>query len=164
MGLLSKAKKFLGGHGVKVELLEIERQDPAECSFPIGDSVIKGDYRVAAEKDAVVLRHIHRFVLTVDDELGLEDEVVLGEEEHAQGTEIAGTELTWPYTIKAGETCEDGFVIDGLDIPARLAEAGFDDPAEALASGTVHFLLEVEADVEGSPFDAVAKAQITVRG
>lgn len=162
MGLLSKAKRFFGKHGVQVELLEVERQDPTSVSFPIGDSVIKGSYRVVAEKEAVVLRHIHRFVMIVIAEGGLEDEILLGEEEHAEGTEIIGTELKWPYTLSAGEICEDGFVIGEVDIPGQLSEAGFDDPAEALASGQVRFEIEVEADVEGSPFDAVAMAEIAV--
>jgi len=163
MGLLSKAKKFFGKHGIKVELLEVEQQDPARVAFDIGDSIIKGNYRVVAGQEAVVLRHLHRFVMIVVAEEGLEDDVLLGEEEHAQGTEIIGTELAWPYTLRTGEACEDSFVITGVDIEGKLSEAGLNHPAEALASGKVRFQLEVEADVEGSPFDAVARAEIAVK-
>ena len=40
MGFLDKAKNFMGGHGVKVAHVVIERQEPQGASLPIGDTVV----------------------------------------------------------------------------------------------------------------------------
>ena len=37
MGFLDKAKGFMGGHGLKVEITRIERQDPSAARFPVKD-------------------------------------------------------------------------------------------------------------------------------
>ena len=56
MGFFDKAKSFFGGHGVKVEITRLERQDPGSVTFPITDSVFKGNYRVSAEKAATAMK------------------------------------------------------------------------------------------------------------
>jgi hypothetical protein len=65
MGFFDKAKNFLGGHGVKVQHLVIERQDPTAASLPIGDTVVKGKFKVTAEKPCTVLSMKAEFSMEV---------------------------------------------------------------------------------------------------
>jgi hypothetical protein len=160
MGFLDKAKGFMGGHGVKVELTRIERQDPSSARFPVTDSVFKCNCLVTAEKDAVVLKHVARLMVNVIWTDGSENIRTLSEEVHDSSTDIIGADIKWPYELKAGQSKEDGFVLSDIDLPAMLAKLDVPDPNMAVGNPNVKVVAEVTADVKGSPFDPKGEAQV----
>lgn len=162
MGFFDKAKNFFGGHGLKVEITRLERQDPATVTFPIGDSVFKGNYRVLAEKDCVVLSHKHEFLVRRKHPDGRVEDLVLGSDTHDETTDIIGGTIKWPYDLRGGTTVDDSFLIMDIDIAAGLIKLGFGSATEGAASPQVSFHLRVSADVKGSPFDPSAESQVRV--
>lgn len=163
MGFFSKAKKFLGGHGVKVELTRIERQDPAEAKMPFTDTVIKGNLVVSCEQDCTVLEHKFIFSAIYEDDEGVEQTHDLGEDAHDSDTDIIGGDLKWPYDLAAGAEAKDAFlIILDDDVPTQLRKLGFSNPEEAVKSGKVTFRLRVVADVKGSPFDPKSDATVAL--
>src|SRR5262245_48029752 len=99
MGFFDKAKNFLGGHGLKVQLVEVEKQDPSSVALPIGDSVLKGKFDVVADKDCVVLKHVSEFVVVRKHPDGREQTVVLGSDRQDEKTNIIGSDHKWPYNL-----------------------------------------------------------------
>jgi hypothetical protein len=161
MGFFSKAKHFFGGHGVKVEITRLERQDPSAVEFPVTDSVFKGNYTVSSDADVTVTAHRHQFIVIKQAESGTEEQL-LGESAHDSSTDIIGGDIKWPYELKAGASVSDSFLIDDIDIPRALRKMGFVDPGAALDDPKLSFVLRVVADVKGSPFDPEAKATVKV--
>ena len=162
MGIFDKAKNFFGGHGLKVEITRLERQDPASVTFPIGDSVFKGNYRVVAEKDCTVLSHTHELVVRRKHPDGRVEDVVLGRDRHDETTDIIGGTIKWPYELRGGASVDDSFLIMDIDIAAGLQKLGFGGAVEGASSPQVSFILRVSADVKGSPFDPSAEATVRV--
>ncbi|MCH9682557.1 MAG: hypothetical protein K0V04_14060 [Deltaproteobacteria bacterium] len=163
MGLFDKAKKFLGGHGAKVQLTRIERQPASDAQMPLTDTVIQGNLEVSSDQDCVVLEHVFQFAAIYDDDEGVSQTHLLGEDSHDDSTDIIGGDLKWPYDLPAGETAKDSFLIHmDDDIPTQLGKLGFGDPAEAVSSGKVKFRLRVIADVKGSPFDPKSEAFVRI--
>lgn len=154
MGFFDKVKHFVGGHGCKVELTEVERQQPGNVHLPRTDSVVKGRYRVTAEKDITVLAHIHRFAMRIPMQGGGFTTVTLSEDRHDASTDIIGCPIKWPYELKAGQSVDDSFLVSDIDIPAAIQRQG--NPAGA------KFLVIVEADVKGTPVDANAECEVHV--
>lgn len=154
MGFFDKAKSFMGGHGVKVQLTRIERQPASDAQMPMGDTVIKGNLEVTTEKDCTVLAHKFVFLVEWKDAEGMQRSHELGSDAHTADTDIMGGSLKWPYELAPGRTAEDAFlIIMNEDIPTQLRKLGFSDAASAVSSGEVKFKLKVIADVKGSPFD-----------
>jgi hypothetical protein len=154
MGFFDKVKHFVGGHGCKVELTEVERQVPGHVQFPQTDSVIKGRYRITAERDINVVAHIHRFSMRIPMPGGGNTTVTLSESRHDASSDIVGCPLRWPYDLKAGQSVEDSFLISDIDVSAALQRQG-NPPG-------VQFLVIVEADVKGTPVDAQAECLVTL--
>lgn len=162
MGFFDKAKSFFGGHGVKVEITRLERQDPDAVTFPITDSVFKGNYRITAEKPSTVLAHIHEVIVKKKHADGREESVTVGSDRHDETTDIYGCELKWPYEMKAGQTVEDSFLISDIDLPKVFRRLGYNPPEDALVDGSVEVFCRITADVKGSPFDAESLAKVRV--
>jgi hypothetical protein len=160
MGFFDKAKSFFGGHGVKVEITRLERQDPGSVTFPITDSVFKGNWRVVTEKPCTVLSHTHELVVKKTHADGREEELVVGEDTHDSSTDIMGHPLKWPYELPAGGAAEDSFLIDDIDLPKALRRLGYADPTDAIADTNVEVFFRATADVKGSPFDPDATAKV----
>lgn len=163
MGFFDKAKHFMGGHGVKVEIVKIEREAPGEARMPMTDTVVKGTARIVTEKDCNVLAHKFSFVAKYKNKEGVETETVLATDEHDEKTDIIGGSIKWPYDLPANTPVEDPFlVILKEDIPTVLVRLGYSNPAAAVTSGYVTFWLRAVADVKGSPFDPKGEAQLTI--
>jgi hypothetical protein len=162
VGFFDKAKNFFGGHGLRVEITRLERQDPRAVSFPIGDSVFKGNYRVIADKDCTVLSHTHEFLVRRKHVDGRVEDVVLGSDRHDESTDIIGGTIKWPYDLRGGASVDDSFLIMDIDIEAGLKKLGFGGAVEGATSPQVSFHLRVSADVKGSPFDPTAESQVRV--
>jgi hypothetical protein len=163
MGFFDKAKSFLGGHGVKVQLTRIERQPASDAQMPMGDTVIKGNLEVTTEKPCTVLAHKFVFLVEWKDAEGMERTHELGADAHTASTDIIGGSLKWPYELAPGTTAEDAFLIHmEEDIPTQLGKLGFADAADAVSSGQVKFKLKVIADVKGSPFDPSSEQVVRI--
>lgn len=163
MGFFDKAKHFMGGHGVKVNITRIERQPADAAQMPITDTVIKGNFGVTSEKACTVLSHEFEFLAVYKDNQDLEQESVLGHDKHDESTDIIGGDIKWPYEMAAGQTVTDAFnIIMDSDIPTELRKVGFSDPSEAVRSGKVTFKIRVKADVKGSPFDPKGEATLRI--
>ena len=161
MGLLDKARSFMGKHGLRVELISLDRQDPKACKLPMSDTVLKGKYKVTADKDCVVLNHQHFFMLEKKHPDGFLELVTLGQDRHDETTQIAGSALRWPYPLAADQSQEDGFFITGIDIAGALRKLGY-EPERAVMKPEIRFFVRVLADVKGSPFDPTAEVNVTV--
>lgn len=152
MGFFDKVKQFAGGASmVEIEFTSIERQPPGSASMPIGDSVIKGQYRITANKDCTVLRHLAELRTRCgekDATLG----TCRGECVYDENNQVIGAPYQFPYELKAGETMEAGFLVHDLDIPKYYAAYGV-----APKDPSVEVFVKVIVDVKGSPFDPSAE-------
>jgi len=162
MGFFDKAKNFLGGHGVKVEITRVERQVPSEARMPMTDTVVKGTARIATEKDCTVLAHKFEFVAKYKKD-DIEQELVLATDKHDSSTDIIGGDIKWPYELAGGKSVEDPFMVMMDDnIPTQIRNLGLGNPVELIQSGQVKFYLRCVADVKGSPFDPKGEALLTI--
>jgi len=161
MGLFDKLKTFAGMHGCSVEMTSLEKQNISDVSFPLTDSVFKGNYNVNAKSDCTILAHIHEVVVEVKKDDIIET-TVIASDKHDEKTEIIGTDLKWPYDLGAGQSKSDGFCITDVDIPAVLKKLGFSNPQAAINSKEVNFFVKVTADVKGTPLDSECKVPFRV--
>lgn len=163
MGFFDKAKHFMGGHGVKVEITRIERQAPSEARMSMTDTVVKGTCRIITEKDCNVLAHVFEFVLKHKNKEGLEQEHVLARDRHDEKDDIMGGSIKWPYDLAANTPVEDPFSMSMKEnIPTAVRNLGYANPVDAINSGAVKFFVRATADVKGSPFDPKGEAQLTI--
>jgi hypothetical protein len=157
MGFFDKAKNFLGGHGVKVQHLAIERQDPGVATLPIGDTVVKGKFQVTAEKPCTVLSMKSEFCMEVKHSDGRVETVVLGQDVFpAPHVSRSDNMLQYPFELGGGSAVEDGFIISlDQDIPSTLSR-------RSLAANQVRFFVKTMVDVKGSPFDPDASNDVRI--
>lgn len=157
MGFFDKAKNFLGGHGVTVDHVTIERQDPNTVNLPIGDTVVKGKFRVKAEKPCTLLSMKSEFIMTVKHPDGREEEVVLGEDVFPEpNTSRSDDMVQYPCDLEGGASIEDFFnILMDSDIPTELGKRN-------LQVRQVGFFVRTIIDVKGSPFDPEAKNNVHI--
>lgn len=158
MGFFEKAKNFMGGHGVKVNHIEIEKQDPLSVTLPQGDTVVKGKFEVTAEKECTVLSMKAAFCIEVKHPDGRVEEIVLGEDKFpAPHVSRSDDMQKYPYQLAGGQRVEDFFIIsmDNGDIPSTLSKRG-------LSVDRVRFYVKTMVDVKGSPFDPECKNDVKV--
>ena len=161
MGWWDTIKNFFGGHGVTVELTRIEGMAPDAASLPASDTVLKGDFRVAATKAQIILAHDVTFEAVLQTEEDGQKHVEFAQERYL-GEDVWGVDF--PYTIGADETVEGAFILDWEDgaIMAALEGWGYDSVAAAMADPQVKFRLTVEADVKGAVVDASAEHSLRI--
>jgi hypothetical protein len=158
VGFLDKAKSFLGGHGVKVRHVAIERQDPASVSLPIGDGVVKGTFAVSAEKPCRVLAMRSEVMLEIKHPDGRVEQVSIGRDVFPEpNTSRSDEMLQYPYELASGQEVEDYFnvILDG-SIEAILAQR------QLSIGGDVRLFVRTLVDVEGSPFDPECSNDIAI--
>lgn len=159
MSFFEKARTFFEASGmVSLDFLACGGRPPAEAALGLGDVEVSGRYRVTAQRECVVVRHVARVcsrLPTQDGSLGS----VLAEEVHdAQAPAPAGGGLRFPYALHPGQSVEDVFQVAGVDLPAQLRRYGLEavDPR-------VEFFIRVVVDVQGSPFDPEFELPLRVR-
>jgi hypothetical protein len=157
MGFFDKAKNFLGGHGVKVQHLVIERQNPGSVSLPIGDTVVKGKFKVTAEKPCTVLSMKAELIMEVKHPDGRVENVVLGKDVFPEAHTSRSEEMVqYPFELAGGHEVEDFFnIIMDSDIPSHLQRRN-------LSANQVRFFVKTMVDVKGSPFDPETTNDIRV--
>ena len=159
MGFFEKAKNFMGGHGVKVSHLVIERQEPAAVSLPITDTVVKGKFNVTAEKPCTVLSMKAEFCMEVKHPDGRVETAVLGTDVFPEpNTSRSDDMVKYPYELAGNANVEDFFnILIETDIPTALKQRN-------LQASQVRFFLKTMVDVKGSPFDPEAVNDVRVVG
>jgi len=156
MGLLDKLKHFAGGHGVKSQITRIENQDPEGATFPVGDSVMKFNVLVTAEKDEVtILKHDYEVWIERTKEEDGRCELI-ARDTHDKETDIIGADIKWPYVLAAGETAEDGCCIGDVDVKQAMKKLDI----ESIEDAEYRFYVRFIADVKGSPLDSTVEASI----
>jgi hypothetical protein len=161
MGWFDKVATFVGAHGTNIQAITVERQQPTHVKFPVGDSVIKGQFQISFDKDAEVLAHITEFFVEKKHEDGREERVLLGVERHDAQNVVHGAEVNPPYLAKKGQVVKDGFCIIRVDIPQKLRELGYHSEADARRP-ELKFFVRMTADVKGTPMDADCVVPINV--
>jgi hypothetical protein len=159
MGFFDKVKHFVGGHGVKVAHLDIEKQVPGTVSMPLTDTVVKGHFDISAEKDCEVLSMKAELVMEYPLPDGNTRNVVLGSDVYPEaGYDSRSADmLKYPFALGAGQHQKDFFIIRmEKDIPSALKEHN-----QSLQSAK--FFVKTMVDVKGSPFDPEAKDALTIR-
>jgi hypothetical protein len=112
MGFFDNVKNFFGGHGVKVQNLTIEQQDPAAVSLPIGDTVVKGKFKVTTEKPAQVVSMEAQFCMEVKHPDGRVEVAILGKDVFPEpNTSRSDDMVKYPYELTPGKEVEDFFSI-----------------------------------------------------
>ncbi len=159
MGFFDKAKQFLTGYGLKVQITEIERQNPQEDEvyFPVKDSVLKGNYRIFAEQDCTILQHKHEFLLRYTQPDNSVQEIILDESIH---DEDSNSSTTFPYDMEQDQEIEDSFVLNNINIPAALRDLGISNIRKVIDNPDFELILKVAIDVKGSPVDATDEVKI----
>lgn len=158
MGFLDKVKNFAGGASmVKVEFLDIERQSPSNAQLPITDSVVKGRYRITAEKDCTVLRHLAQFRTRLPEKDGTLG-TMHAEDINDEKNQIIGAPYQFPYNMKAGDTMEATFLIHDLDI-RKFLHSSYGSGA---MQPQIEAFVKVIVDVKGSPFDPEFEQKIQI--
>lgn len=157
MGFFDKAKRFLGGHGVKVQHLVIEQQDPGAATLPIADTVVKGKFKMTADKDATVLSMESEFCMEVKHPDGREELVVLGRDVFPEPNTSRSDDMQqYPFDMTPGGEVEDFFIISmDTDIPTELGKRN-------LSATQARFFVKTTVDVKGSPFDPSASDDIRI--
>lgn len=148
MGIIDKAKSFLGGHGVTVRHLTIEDRAPSAAHLVLPDGGLKARFAVVTDKPCTVLARKSEVVMQIAHAEGRVEEVVLGRDEAPLPDVERASAVTYPYELAAGFE-----VVDELDIV-------FDGSIEALLAlraltvgSGLRFFLRTLIDVQGSPFD-----------
>lgn len=158
MGFFDKAKTFMGGSSmVTVEFIDIERQPPAEARLPIGDSVIKGRYRITAQKDCTVLRHIAQFRTRWPEKDGTLG-TMHSESIEDVNNQVMGAAYVFPYDMKVGQTMDAGFLVHDIDIKKFISKSY----SIGALQPEVECFIKVIVDVKGSPFDPEFEAKLQI--
>lgn len=158
MGFFDKAKAFVGGSSmVTVEFLDIERQPPAEAKLPIGDSVVKGRYRITAAKDCTVLRHVAQFRTRWGEKDGTLG-TLHSESIYDVNNQVMGAGYVFPYDLKVGQTMEAGFLVHDIDIKKFISKSY----GIGALQPEVECFIKVIVDVKGSPFDPEFEAKLQI--
>jgi len=168
MGLFSKAKRFLGGHGVAVTIPEINGRPPGERK-PSPNTNIRIAVDVEAKEDATVLAHIGELYAIKrggdgpGQEYLLQRRVTDKPNPYLDDSEYTRANVVneWPYAISSGQSRRDTVMLNmQLDLDATVQKFGYNDMLEAIDDPELEFRVRVTADVEGSPFDPKAEASI----
>jgi hypothetical protein len=158
MGLFSKMKNLVGGHGVKVHITEVEGQAADSAALPMHDSILKGRIQVEGNKEVVILNHAFELSVIYETDSDYRSEVL---EEDVNEGEIIGNDYSWPYTLAPSKVVDDSFCLGPFDIPAALKEMKL-DPDKALNNPNLRLQLKVVADVKGTPVDASTKCSVAM--
>jgi hypothetical protein len=156
MGFFEKARTFFEASGmVTLEFVELAGSQPSESVLALTATEVTARYRVTALRDCVVVRHIARVCSRLPSHDGMLG-TVIAESIHDAGSREGV--LSFPYTLRAGQTVEDSVRIASVDLPAQLRRYRLEglDPR-------VEFFVRVVIDVQGSPFDPEFEVRLDVR-
>ena len=160
MGLLSKAKSFFGGHGVRVVAEKFNGR-------PLSDNEVHENtnihilFSVSAEQGATVLSHTSELLAVKRQASGEGQEFLLESRRHKHNPYLEPGKYIeehvtnlWPYELAAQEARRDTSNLNvHVDLSKAIRKFGYPDFAAAIDDGDLTFLARITVDVQGSPFD-----------
>ena len=157
MGFFDKIKKMVGKTGIELDYEWIENP------FTFTDPMIKATLRIKADSEITILGSTGSFYAQRKDDDGLDEEILLGEEE-CTDIENEGDYQDLPQTIEGGGVRTCAFFVGDMDLVESLKGWGVDSPESAKIKG-VKFFFKGEVDVKETVglFDPSLKEEITVR-
>lgn len=164
MGLLDKAKQFLGGKDMAtVAIPVIERQPADKASFPVTDAVLKGTMVITAQQACTLLATKYEVWLYLETDADPRETEFLIRSAKDSDPGVADSEgrLELPLALQPGQVVTQPWAVSGLDLAGVLARNGFPDANAAASDPRVRLVVRCIADVGGSPFDP--SAEVTVR-
>jgi len=159
MGLFSKIKGWLNIGGVKLSILEVIQ--------PISEKIgsVHGSFQLTSKTDRKVKKYTYRFLVIETKGRGEDKEVkeeVIAETSQAVevpvGTnQVIKVEFEIPYNMEglADRMSQKGGLMGAMGKMAKLA-------SKVGEKGIKDYFVEVAADVEGTPVDAVDKMPVRV--
>jgi hypothetical protein len=165
MGLLDKAKTFVGGKGLaNVTITAIERQPAESAVFPVGDTVLKGTMVIEALKDCTLLATKYEIWLNIKDDVADSGslKLVASAMDPDPNTSYSDDSLKMPVDMTEGQVIEQPWLVSEVDLAKILAEAGYADPRDAVGDPRAQLVVKCIADVKGSPFDPSAEVNVTL--
>jgi hypothetical protein len=152
MGFFDKVKKFAGGKNTaKVEILAINDDPLEDAMVAISDAVTTGKMRVSALQDCTMIAMKADVILRTENDQGQWGDIT-----------VASQKVPERRAMKAGEVFEHNFKVTGVDLETYLRNQGYDDMNAVPTDYKVKFVVRCVADVEGSPFDPEAEAEVLV--
>lgn len=148
MGFFDKVKNFVGGHGVTVQITELEGGAPENVNLYTSRNVLRGKFEVHTTKEVTILNHGFRLTAYFRDE-GVSKSAIVAEGKN-DGEYVSADEVT-----------EDSFELTEIDLADAMRR--LDVAADAAANDPrIELELMVWADVKGTPMDANAKQTVPV--
>lgn len=141
MGLFDSIKKFVGVTGIKIEITRIENP------FPFTDSVYKGYFEITSPDSLTLVSK--KTSLVAKRQVNNNTETLVLVEDST--TDPYNLQDTYPYSLKGGETFQDGSVLIRVDLAEALSKWNITDAKSAKANG-IKFFFKVEIDVKETGF------------
>jgi hypothetical protein len=158
MGIIARARSFMGGHGVTVRHVAIEGAEPAAASLALGDGGVRGQFAVIADKPCTILSRRTEVVMELRHADGHAEQVVIGREIAPSPDDARDATVKYPYELAASfEIIDELDVIFDGSIEAILAQR------RLVIGREIRFFLRTLVDVKGSPFDPEAVDELPLR-
>lgn len=152
MGFFDKVKKFVGGKNTAtVEITSINGMAPASAVIAISDGSCRGSMAVTAQQDCTMLAMKYDVLLRTQGAEGQWSDISVG-----SGKDVATQQL------KTGQVITQDWEIHGVDVETYLRNQSYDDMAAVVTHPKIKLVVRCVADVEGSPFDPSAEAEVRI--
>ena len=152
MGFFDKVKKFVGGKNTAtVTITSINGMTPGDAVIAISDTTCRGTMTVTAQQDCTMLAMKYDVLLRTQNEQGTWGDISVG-----SGKDVATVKMT------TGQVITQEWVIHGVDVETYLRNQSYDDMGAVVNHPKVKLVVLCTADVEGSPFDPNAEAEVRI--
>ena len=152
MGFFDKMKKFVGGKNTAtVEITAINGMTPTSATIAISDGTVHGSMSVTAQQDCTMLAMKYDVLLRTQNAEGQWSDISVG-----SGKDVARLQMT------TGQVFAKDWIINGVDIETYLRNQSYDDMTAVLGHPKIKLVVRCTADVEGSPFDPNAEAEVHI--
>jgi hypothetical protein len=152
MGFFDKVKKFVGGKNTAtVAITSINGMAPTAAVIAISDGTCRGSMTVTAQQDCTMLAMKYDVVLRTQDDQGQWGDISVG-----SGKDVATVQM------KTGQVHTQDWQISGVDVETYLRNQSYDDMGAVVGHPKIKLVVRCTADVEGSPFDPNAEAEVRI--
>ena len=152
MGFFDKMKKFVGGKNTAtVEITNINGMTPTGATIALSDGTVRGSMSVTAQQDCTMLAMKYEVLLRTQNAEGGWGDISVG-----SNKDLAKTQMT------AGQVLSTNWIINDVDVQTYLRNQSYDDMTLVLGHPKIKLVVRCIADVEGSPFDPSAEAEVII--
>ncbi len=152
MGFFDKMKKFVGGKNTAtVEVTAINGMAPTSATINISDGTVRGSMSVTAQQDCTMLAMKYDVILRTQNAEGQWSDISVG-----SNKDVA------KQVMATGQVFTKDWIINGVDVETYLRNQSHDDMTAVLGNPKIKLVVLCTADVEGSPFDPNAEAEVRI--